>query len=327
MLKEHSASQEHFIDLCRLLGERAPAEADLTGATYCCERGTRKDTGGDGWADAWKRSHLAWEYKRKPADPDAAFGQLRLYAVALENPPPIVSDMLRLPIRTNWTNTVSRTYVFGLDDFAHAATRDRLNWAFSDRSGSDRVRFDNRSLNNRRGRSRQSHRRCGSADMIHTPSRNSSTGSSSACSRTTSACCPAIRSQGCWNSPIPAQFPDPAGDLFQVTASGRRVGFERVDLFNGGVFNHDTAKADIAMVPPASNPDWSEIDPATVRTPFERGLDPHERAQLGAPTARNPISRHGGPSRPDAALNAGRLSAAAVAPHDHYALLSITATT
>ena len=49
-LKERSAAQEHFIDLCRLLGEPTPAEADPTGEHYCFERGARKDTGGDGWA-------------------------------------------------------------------------------------------------------------------------------------------------------------------------------------------------------------------------------------------------------------------------------------
>ena len=62
-LKERSASQEHFIDLCRLLGEPTPAEADPTGETYCFERGARKDTDGDGWADVWKRRHFAWEYR------------------------------------------------------------------------------------------------------------------------------------------------------------------------------------------------------------------------------------------------------------------------
>ena len=86
-LKERSASQEHFIDLCRLLGEPTPVEADPTGATYCFERGARKDTGGDGWADVWKRHHFAWEYKGRRADLDAAFEQLRQYSLALENPP------------------------------------------------------------------------------------------------------------------------------------------------------------------------------------------------------------------------------------------------
>ena len=96
-IKERSAAQEHFIDLCHLLGESTPAEADPAGDAYCFERGARKDTGGDGWADVCKRHHFAWEYKGKHADLDAAFGQLRLYALALENPPLlIVSDMLRL---------------------------------------------------------------------------------------------------------------------------------------------------------------------------------------------------------------------------------------
>ena len=56
-MKKRYGSQEYFIDLCRLLGEPTPAEADPTGHRYCFERGARKDTGGDGWADVWKRHH------------------------------------------------------------------------------------------------------------------------------------------------------------------------------------------------------------------------------------------------------------------------------
>ena len=132
-LKERSGSQEHFIDLCRLLGEQTPAEADPTGDRYCFERGARKDSGGDGWADVWKRHHFAWEYKGKHANLDNAFAQLRQYALALENPPLlIVSDMARFRIRTNWTNSVSETHQFALDDLADAAVRDKLKWAMSD---------------------------------------------------------------------------------------------------------------------------------------------------------------------------------------------------
>ena len=85
-LKERSAAQEHFIDLCRLLGEPTPAEADPRGDHYCFERGAHKDSGGEGWADVWKRHCFAWEYKGKHANLDAAFDQLRQYALALENP-------------------------------------------------------------------------------------------------------------------------------------------------------------------------------------------------------------------------------------------------
>ena len=43
-LKERSASQEHFLDLC-LLGEPTPTEADPSGEAYCFERGARKGHG------------------------------------------------------------------------------------------------------------------------------------------------------------------------------------------------------------------------------------------------------------------------------------------
>ena len=132
-LKERSAAQEHFIDLCRLLDEPTPAEADPKGNYYCFERGARKDSGGKGWADVWKRHCFAWEYKGKHADLDAAFDQLRQYALALENPPLlIVSDMHRFRFRTNWTNSVSQTHEFVLDDLVDGAIRQNLKWAMSD---------------------------------------------------------------------------------------------------------------------------------------------------------------------------------------------------
>ena len=288
-LKERSASQEHFIDLCRLLGEPTPAEADPTGEAYCFERGARKDTGGDGWADVWKRHHFAWEYKGKRADLNAAFGQLRLYALALENPPLlIVSDMLWFRIRTNWTNSVSKTYEFGLDDLADAATRDRLKWAFSDperlRPGETRQSLTEQAAESfatvaqaLRERGHDPHLVahfvnrlvfCMFADDVGLLPGHMFTRMLKQARRT------------------PAQFADLAGDLFQVMASGGRIGFETVDWFNGGLFDDDTTlpleKSDIEAVLSASNLDWSEIDPSILGTLFERGLDPSKRAQLGA---------------------------------------------
>lgn len=48
-LKERSSAQEHFLDLCHLLGESTPAEIDPRGEFYCFERGAAKEGGGDGW--------------------------------------------------------------------------------------------------------------------------------------------------------------------------------------------------------------------------------------------------------------------------------------
>lgn len=54
-LSERSAYQQHFLDLCEVLGQPKPAEADPDGAWYTFERGLRKTTGGKGWADVWPR--------------------------------------------------------------------------------------------------------------------------------------------------------------------------------------------------------------------------------------------------------------------------------
>ena len=44
-LSERAASQEHFLDVCRLLGQPTPAEHDATGAEYTFEKGVRELTG------------------------------------------------------------------------------------------------------------------------------------------------------------------------------------------------------------------------------------------------------------------------------------------
>ena len=60
---ETAVSQSHFIDLCSVLDEPTPVEADPTGEWYCFQKGATKDSGRKGWADVWKRAHFGWEYK------------------------------------------------------------------------------------------------------------------------------------------------------------------------------------------------------------------------------------------------------------------------
>ena len=132
-LKERSASQSHFNDLCRLLGVPDPVAADPTGEWFTFEKGRHKSSGGEGWADVWRKDCFAWEYKGKRKDLDAAFTQLRQYTLALDNPPLlIVSDMDRIRIHTNWTNTVHKIHIITLDDLTDAAMRDMLRHAFTD---------------------------------------------------------------------------------------------------------------------------------------------------------------------------------------------------
>ena len=86
--------------------------------------------------------------------------------------------------------------------------------------------------------------------------------------------------------PAPERFTELAGDLFEVMATGGRVGFETLTWFNGGLFDDSTAlpmeKSDIETVLAAADLDWSEVDPSILGTLFERSLDPGKRAQLGA---------------------------------------------
>ena len=287
-LKERSASQEHFIDLCRLLGEPTPVEADPTGESYCFEKGARKDSGGDGWADVWKRYCFAWEYKGPRKNLDTAFDQLRQYALALENPPLlIVSDMVRFRIRTNWTNSVSKTHEFTIDELADVAVRNKLKWAMSD---PERLRP---------GQTRQA--------------------LTEQAAKTFSSLAQSLREQGHEPKSVahfvnrlvfcmfaedvgllpnnmftrmlqgthkrPEAFVHMASALFSAMASGGMVGFEPVAYFNGGLFEDDATlplgKAEIETVLQVASLDWSEIDPSILGTLFERGLDPEKRAQLG----------------------------------------------
>ena len=132
-LKERSAAQEHFLDLCRLLGESTPAHADPKGDFYCFERGATKTTGGEGWADVWKRGHFGWEYKGKRKNLADAYVQLQRYAPALENPPLLVTcDMDRIVVRSNWTNSVTEVWEYSLEDLRDPRTRQVLKYVMSD---------------------------------------------------------------------------------------------------------------------------------------------------------------------------------------------------
>ena len=288
-LKESSAAHEHFIDLCRLLGEPTPAEDDPSGQRYSFERGARKDTGGRGWADVWKRHCFAWEYKGKHKDLDAAFNQLRQYALALENPPLlIVSDMARFRIYTNWTNSVSVRHEFALEDLADAAVRDKLKWAMSDperlRPGESRQALTERAATAFAALAQALRARGHDPQQVaHFVNRL--------------VFCMFAEDVGLLPNEMftrmleharrrPDDFAAMARELFGAMAAGGRVGFETVAWFNGGLFDSDDAlaltRAEIETTLKAAALDWSEIDPSILGTLFERGLDPAKRSQLGA---------------------------------------------
>ena len=288
-LKERSAAQEHFIDLCHVLGEPTPADVDPTGEFYCFERGATKTSGGEGWADVWRRGRFGWEYKGKRKNLDAAFGQLQQYALALENPPLLVAcDLDRFVIRTNWTNTVSQKYELTLDDLAEPENLLKLKWVMSD---PERLRP---------GKTRQELTEDVAAEFAQLAHKLRLRGyepvkvahfinrlvfcmfaedadllPTSMFSRMLEA----ARLQ-------PDDFAHHASTLFTAMKDGGLVGFERIAWFNGGLFDNDEALPlavdEIELCLRAAKRDWSEIDPSIFGTLFVRGLDPDKRSETGA---------------------------------------------
>ena len=288
-LKERSASQEHFLDLCELLEIEKPASADPKGEWFTFEKGASKTGGGEGWADVWRKECFAWEYKGKKKDLDRAFAQLQQYAIALDNPPLlIVSDMDRFRIHTNWTNTVQEVREFALDDLLDGATRDLLRACFLDPERlkpaktrqmlTEEAAEEFSQLAQRlRARGHDPHTVahfvnrlvfCMFAEDVNLLPDHMFTAMLKA------------------SAPKPDTFATNAAILFGAMKSGGLVGFTKVEWFNGGLFDDDSAlpleRADIDNLIAAAALDWSEIDPSILGTLFERGLDPDKRSQLGA---------------------------------------------
>lgn len=290
-LKERSASQSHFNDLCAVLGQPNPISADPTGEFFAFEKGALKTGGGDGWADVWKRGCFAWEYKGKRKNLDDAYVQLQRYAVALENPPLlIVSDMDRFRIHTNWTNTVQQVYELHLDDIADEKNLRILRNAFSEaeveqlKPGKTRQELTEDVAGKFAGIAKNLRDRGHKADIVaHYVNRM--------------IFCMFAEDVGLLPNHMfrrmleasktnPGSFLDNARQLFSAMRNGGNVGFERVDWFNGGIFDDDTVleltDLEVQEALEAAQLDWSNIDPSIMGTLFERGLDPDKRSQLGA---------------------------------------------
>ncbi|MEX0644846.1 MAG: DNA methyltransferase [Parvularculaceae bacterium] len=288
-LKESSAAQEHFLDLCALLGEQTPAQADPEGENFCFEKGATKSTGGQGFADVWKRDHFAWEYKGPDKNLETAHSQLLRYAGALENPPLlIVSDTKTIIIRTNWTSQVQIKHEIALADLQDAAKRDLLKWAFADpeRLKPKKSRAEltaeaaeqfSELAQRLRGRGHDPQK------VAHFVNRL--------------VFCMFAEDVGLLPGKLfekalkvsetaPEKAQGHLSRLFAAMKDGGEFGLEEVPWFIGGLFDDDAALAlddgDIRLALKAARLYWGDIDPSILGTLFERGLDPSKRSQLGA---------------------------------------------
>lgn len=288
-LKESAAAQSHFVDLCRVLEVEAPTDADAVGDSYCFEKGATKITGGQGFADVWKKHCFGWEYKGPRANLDAAYAQLQRYAVALENPPLlIVSDTKTIIVRTNWTNTVSQVHSIALAQLLEADKRELLRNCF----------LNPEALKPKRTRDDLTREAADEFSALAQRLRNRGHDAETVAHFVNRLVfCMFAEDVGLLPNKMferaiehARKEPEKAETflklLFGAMNSGGPVGFETVPWFNGGLFDDDQAipltRDDLELVHNAAKLYWADIDPSILGTLFERGLDPSKRSQLGA---------------------------------------------
>ncbi|MBP7828758.1 MAG: class I SAM-dependent DNA methyltransferase [Kiritimatiellae bacterium] len=288
-LKERSAAQEHFLDLCEVLGHPKPAEADPTGETYGFERGAARHGGGDGFADVWKKGFFGWEYKGRHKDLDAAYDQLLLYRDALENPPLlVVCDMDRLVVHTNFTRTASATHELALDTLGEPRSLEILRAVFFEpeklRPGKTSAAITQEAARQFAGIAETMRARgLDSGRVAHFLDRI--------------VFCLFAEDIGLLPDRIftritekaggdPEKFGRFLGQLFEAMARGGEFGLESIRHFNGSLFDDASglplSAEEIRRITEAARLDWSAVDPSIFGTLFERGLDPAKRSQLGA---------------------------------------------
>ncbi len=288
-LTERQTAQEHFGDLCRLLGEPTPIEADPKGIDYAFEKGANRATGGRGWADVWKRGRFALEYKKRHANLGAALKQLLNYAGALANPPLLLTcDTDRIEINTNWNDVVSAQIIIRLEELLDPEKVQILKNVFTDpdalkpvKKRADVTADAAKSFASLADRLRR---------RDHPPEQVAHFVNQLL------FCLFAQDSQlfedrlfekflrQAQRSAAPAE--DLLRGLFALMAKGGLYGLDRVEWFNGSLFKDDVVlplnKDDLKILEDAAGMNWSAIEPAIFGTLFERGLDPNKRSQLGA---------------------------------------------
>lgn len=294
MLTERQASHQHFLNLCALIGEPEPADVDPKGDWFTFDRGAKKSDGSDGFADVWKKGCFAWEYKGKHKDMPAALKQVQQYALALDNPPLLITcDFDTIQITTNFTNTVTKTTVIPIASMSEPATLQLLRDVFREperlKPGETRQQMTEGAAKLFGDLASRLRKRapdgldavqlahflnkllfCLFAQNVELLPRNVVT----------------RMAENLYRAFKPLQFSQGLHDLFQRMAEGGMYGGDEIARFNGGLFEDGPIvhldNDEVKLVRDIARLDWSQIDPAIFGTLFERGLDPAKRSQLGA---------------------------------------------
>jgi hypothetical protein len=318
--KETAAYQGHFDDLCRLLGQQTPTEADPTGSDFFCyQKRVVKDAElfdlehpdfGDpterGFADVWKKGCFGWEYKGKKKNLDEAYKQLLRYREALLNPPLlVVCDFDRYIIRTNFNGTVQETYEFTNDQIERPDNLRTLRFLFESPDFLKPQRTTAQvttALAEEFAKVARSLQRRESAELADAKTRAEVTVAHRKHLRIARFLnrlifCFFAEDTGLLPKRLfsdlartalddPRQFSQALESLFRTMARGGQFGPYKIRHFNGHLFEESTVfelnDDERRTLAEASEADWQFVEPSIMGTLFARGLDPDQLAALGA---------------------------------------------
>ena len=289
-VSERSTYQQHFLDLCELVGHGKPIQLDPKGEFFTFEAGAAKQSGGNGWADVWYKGHFAIEYKKPGVELEKAYAQILQYRESLQNPPLLITcNIQSLVIHTNFTNSVKQIHVITLDDLLRDDGLLRLRnlfynpEAFRPEKTAEEVteeaaaRFGRLAEQMRLTSSYTPHEIahylirllfCLFAEDINLLPKG----------LFTRMVATGVRKPDVFNRQV--------RELFECMAEGKEFGAEEILYFNGGLFDAGDALTltgdGIAILHEIAQLDWSAIEPSIFGTLFTRSLDPAKRSQLGA---------------------------------------------
>ena len=259
-----------------------------------------------GFADVWKKDCFAWEYKGKKKNLDAAYQQLLRYRESLLNPPLlVVCDFDRYVVRTNFNGTVQETHEFTNANIDTPAVLHLLRAVFTDpdflkpQRTTDEVTVK---LAQHIGEVARSLQERESVELIDAKSRRELAVAQRKNLRIARflnriVFCFFAEDTGLLPKHVvtnifkagvddPPHFSEVLEELFQTIAKGGTFGEHKIRHFNGHLFEDATVfeltEEEIGKLAVAGEADWQFIQPSIMGNLFERGLDPDQRAQLGA---------------------------------------------
>jgi len=287
--RERQSVQEHFLDLCQMVGHESPMQQDPSGTRFAFEMGAAKTSGGSGWADVAKLGFFGWEYKSKDADLAKAYEQLLRYRDALQNPPLlIVSDINNIIIRTNYTNLPTRTIALTLDDILTADGLKTLKTVFfnpEQLKPQETIESVTQEAAQQFATLANVLRKFGEEPqaVAHFLIRLLFCLFAEDIGLLPEKLFPRLLEQTRRNS---KDFAEVLRQLFRAMNTGGYFGADKILHFNGGLFDDDSVlqldSDAMDIIGKIDGLDWGAIKPSIFGTLFVRGLDPAQRSQLGA---------------------------------------------